>query len=136
MDVEVPDGAELLNVEVPGSKKTHSVQKSKIGDNLYRVIGLSMTSQLLAEENGELVNFQITNTANMGVAVKNIMFVTPKGDAHYFNESSTMTPTLLNNVIADKDEIIYDLSGRRINKKPNELEKGIYIINKEKVVIK
>ncbi len=136
MDVEVPDGAELLNVEVPGSKKTHSVQKSKIGDNLYRVIGLSMTSQLLAEENGELVNFQITNTANMGVAVKNIMFVTPKGDAHYFNESSTMTPTFLNNVIADKDEIIYDLSGRRINKKPNELEKGIYIINKEKVVIK
>lgn len=136
MDVEVPDGSELLNVEVPGSKKTHSVQKSKIGDNLYRVIGLSMTSQLLTEENGELVNFQITNTANMGVAVKNIMFVTPKGEAHYFNESSTMTPTLLNNVSADKDEQIYDLSGRRINKKPNELEKGIYIINKEKVVIK
>lgn len=136
MDVEVPDGAELLNVEVPGSKKTHSVQKAKIGDNLYRVIGLSMTSIPLAEENGELVNFQISNSANTEVTIKNILFVMPNGEAHYFNESSTMIPTILNEVSSDKEEIIFDLSGRRINKKPEDLDKGIYIINNEKVIIK
>lgn len=136
MDIEVPEGAELQNVELTGSENTHFVQKAKIGDNLYRVIALSMSSQPLAEGNDELVNFQITNAANAEISVSNVMFVTPKGEAHYFNEASTMTPTIINEIATDNDEIIFDLSGRRIYKRPNELERGVYIINNEKVIIK
>ncbi|MBO7111035.1 MAG: C10 family peptidase [Bacteroidaceae bacterium] len=136
MDVEVPDGAELQNVELTGCERTHIVQKAKIGDNMYRVIALSMSSQPLADVNDELVSFQITNAANAEISVSNVMFVTPKGEAHYFNGASTMTPTIINEITTDNDEVIFDLSGRRIYKKPNELERGVYIIDKKKVVIK
>ena len=136
MDIEVPDGAELQNVELTGSMNTHFVQKAKIGDNLYRVIALSMSSQPLADSNGELVTFQITNAANAEISVSNVMFVTPNGEAHYFNGASTMTPTIVSEIITDKDDVIFDLSGRRIYKKPKDLERGVYIINNEKVIIK
>lgn len=136
MDIEVPEGAELQNVELTGSKNTHFVQKAKIGDNLYRVIALSMSSQPLADSNGELVTFQITNAANAEISVSNVMFVTPKGEAHYFNGASTMTPTIVRENTTDKDDVIFDLSGRRIYKKPEDLERGVYIINNEKVIIK
>lgn len=136
MDVEVPDGAELQNVELTGCERTHIVQKAKIGDNMYRVIALSMSSQPFADINDELVSFQITKAANAEISVSNVMFVTPKGEAHYFNGASTMTPTIINEITTDNDEVIFDLSGRRIYKKPNELERGVYIIDKKKVVIK
>ena len=136
MDVEVPDGAELQNVELTGSKSTHFIQKAKIGDNLYRVIALSMSSQPLADGNDDLVSFQLSNTANGEISVSNVMFVTPKGEAHSFNGVSTMTPTIMNEIKTDKDEVIFDLSGKRIYKKPKELERGVYIINNEKVIIK
>ncbi len=136
MDVEVPEGAELQNVELTGSKNTHFVQKAKIGDNLYRVIALSMSSQPLADSIGELVTFQIPNASNAEISVSNVMFVTPKGEAHYFNGASTMTPTIVRENTTDKDDVIFDLSGRRIYKKPEDLERGVYIINNEKVIIK
>ena len=136
LDIEVPDGAELQNVELTGSESTHFVQKAKIGDNLYRVIALSMSSQPLADVNDEFVSFQITNAANAEISVSNVMFVTPKGEAHYFNGASIKTPTIINEITTDNDEVIFDLSGRRINKKPIDLERGVYIINKNKVVIK
>ena len=136
MDIEVPDRAELQNVELTGSKSTHMIQKAKIGDNQYRVIALSMNSQPLADVNDELVSFQITNAANAEVSVSNVMFVTPKGEAHYFNGASIKTPTIINEITTDNNEVIFDLSGRRIYKKPNDLESGMYIINKKKVIIK
>ena len=136
MDIEVPEGAELQNVELTGSKNTHFVQKAKIGDNLYRVIALSMSSQPLADSIGELVTFQITNASNAELSVSNVMFVTPKGEAHYFNGASTMTPTIVRENTTDKDDVIFDLSGRRIYKKPEDLERGVYIINNEKIIIK
>ena len=136
MDIEVPDGAELQNVELTGSESIHMIQKAKIGDNLYRVIALSMSSQPLADINDELVSFHISNAANAEISVSNVMFVTPKGEAHYFNGASIKTPTIINEITTDKDEVIFDLSGRRIYKKPNDLESGVYIINKKKVIIK
>ena len=95
-----------------------------------------MSSQPLADVNDELVSFQITNAANAEISVSNVMFVTPKGEAHYFNGAKTMTPTIINEITTANDEVIFDLSGRRIYKKLNELERGVYIINNKKVVIK
>lgn len=135
-DIEVPDGADLNTIELSGSNNTHIVQKAKIGDNLYKVIALSMSSQPLSGLDDEFVNFQLINAANSEVAVRNIIFVTPKGEAHYFNDSSTMTPTIIDQIPIELEETIYDLSGRRINKKVKDLDKGIYIINNEKVIIK
>ena len=136
IDIEVPDGAELQNVELSGSESTHFVQKAKIGNNMYRVIALSTSSQPLADVNDEIVSFQIANAANAEISVSNVMFVTPKGEAHYFNGASIKTPTIINEITTDRDEVIFDLSGRRINKKSIDLERGVYIINKNKVVIK
>ena len=104
MDVEVPDGAELKTVELAGNNNAHFVQMAQIGDNLYRVIALSMSSQPLAEVNSELVSFQIANTASKEMKVCNIMFVTPSGEAYYFNDSAPMTPTMLDVIPAESDE--------------------------------
>ena len=95
-----------------------------------------MNSQPLTSLNSELLDFQLVNAANSKVEVRNIMFVTPKGEAHYFNHTSTMTPTIIDPIPVEQEETIFDLSGRRINKKAEDLDRGIYIINNEKVIIK
>lgn len=139
MDVEVPDGAELKSVELTGNNDTHFIQSALIGDNLYRIVTLSMRSQSLEKDNNdELISFQLDNSLNNEVNIRNIMFVTSTGDAHYFNDSNVMTPTYINEnpVEVESEVIIFDLSGKRIYKEIKDLYKGIYIINNEKIIIK
>lgn len=135
-DIEVPYGAKLQDVELTASQNTHFVQKSKIGDNLYRVIALSMSSQPLSDNDNELISIRISDAADADIMVSNVMFVTPKGDAYYFNPATTKIPTVIDIISSDSDDKIYDLSGRRIYRKSTDLDKGVYIINNQKVIIK
>lgn len=136
LDIEVPDGADLNSIELSESNNTHIVQKSQIGDNLYRVIALSMSSQPLSDNNNELISIRISDAADAEITVSNVMFVTPKGEAYYFNPATTKIPTVIDIVTSDPEDKIYDLSGRRIHRKSTDLDKGVYIINNQKVIIK
>ena len=134
-DVEVPQGASLLGVEWNG-KASHSLQFAKNGENRYTVVALSMSSAPLPVFDGSLVRLRLSGSANGEVRFGNILFVTPEGKSSRLNGGTMNMTTGVQGVSYTQGEQIYDISGRQLNMKREQLSKGVYIINNKKVVIK
>lgn len=134
-DVEVPQGASLLGVEWNG-KASHSLQFAKNGENRYTVVALSMSNAPLPVFGGSLVRLHLAGAANGEVRFDNILFVTSEGKASRFNGGTMNLTTGILGVSYTQGEQIYDISGRQLNMKREQLSKGVYIINNKKVVIK
>lgn len=134
-DMELPQGANLLGVEWNGDTG-HSLQFAKNGENRYTVVALSMTSTPLPVFDGALMRLHLSGTSNGEVRFDNILFVTPEGKATRFNGDAMYMTTDIQGVNYSQDEQIYDISGRQLNTKREQLSKGVYIINNKKVVIK
>ena len=91
------------------------------------------STPLKASANG-LLELDLTNGDD--VQIDNILFVTPKGEAVQFGALSDNIVTDIKSVGTSDAEEIYDLSGRKMNVRREQLPRGIYIINQKKVVIK
>ena len=135
LDIELSDGLELQGVD-KNSIAGHSVRFAKIGDNRYRVVGLSMNSTPLPAGDDSLLELLLSGNNDGNVTVDNVLFVTPEGKATFFNGSTLTTTTDIQSVTYKQSEQIYDLYGHKLDKKRGELPKGVYIINNQKVVIK
>ena len=134
MDVEVPAGVELTKVRLIDNETGHMVRYAKIGENLYRVMALSMNSTPLKASSNGLLELDLTDDGD--VQINNIMFVTPQGEAVNFDSLTDNVVTSINDIETSEPEEIYDLSGRKMNVCREQLPKGVYIINGKKVVIK
>ena len=134
MDVEVPAGVELTKVRLTDNETGHMVRYAKIGENLYRVMALSMNSTPLKASPDGLLELDLTDGGD--VQISNIMFVTPQGEAVGFESLTDNVVTSINDIDTSEPEEIYDLSGRKMNVSREQLSKGVYIINGKKVVIK
>ena len=135
-ELKVSDGAKLSEAKLIGMTTNHMVQFAKIEDNYYRVIGLSLNNSLLEGNNGNnLIGLEISNCDKL--SIHNAMFVSPQGEATYFNDTDIESGiTGIRPVIASDSESVYDLLGRKVQTKDGRLLKGIYIINNKRVVIK
>ena len=134
MDVEVPNGIALTGARLTNNESGHIVRYMKIGENLYRVMALSMSNTPLKASANELLDLDLTDGSD--VQIGNIMFVTPQGEAVLFEALSENIVTGIMSVCTSGSEEIYDLSGCKLNVRREQLPKGIYIINQKKVVIK
>lgn len=134
-DVEVPQGVDLLGVKWNGDENQRVLQFAKNGDNHYTVVGLSMSSVPLAECAEGLLMLNFAGNANGEVNINNVLFVTPQGKAMRFSSSGVNIATGINGISFSQDEKIYDLSGRQLSVKREQLGKGVYIINNKKVVV-
>ena len=134
-DVEVPQGTSLLGVEWNG-KASHSLQFAKNGENRYTVVALSTSSAPLPVFDGSLVRLRLAGSTNGEVRFDNILFVTSEGKASRLNGGTMNMTTGIQGVSYTQGEQIYDISGRQLNMKREQLSKGVYIINNKKVVIK
>ena len=134
-DVEVPEGMSLSDVTWTGTTD-HSLQFSKTGENQYTVVALSMDSTPLPALSSGLVKLHLSDEADGEVILDNILFVTPKGEAVHFNSSKMDVITGIQEVNRMENVKVYDLSGRQLKTNPSQLPKGVYIINKKKVVVK
>ena len=132
-DVEMPQGVDLLDVEW-NSNTNHLLQFAKNGDNRYRVVALSLASKPLPAFDDALLRLHLSERGEVGV--DNVLFVTPDGKATCFNGATTGMTTGVMGMSNTMGEQIFDISGRRLNTKPEQLSKGVYIINNKKVVIK
>ena len=97
-------------------------------------MALSMSSTPLKASANGLLELDLTNGDD--VQIDNILFVTPKGEAVQFGALSDNIVTDIKSVGTSDAEEIYDLSGRKMNVRREQLPRGIYIINQKKVVIK
>ena len=135
-DAKVPKGAELLGVDWSGNRDSHLLQFAKTGEDTYKVVALSMESTPLSELNGTLLKLHLSNKTVGEMTIDNILFVTPMGEAVRFGSHPLDMTTGIQSVTHSRDGQIYDLSGQRLSMKREQLPKGIYIINNQKVVIK
>ena len=135
MDVEVPDGVELTGARLTDDETGHAVRFAQVGKNRYRVLGLSMKSERLKAATSGLLELSLSDVGS--VQIDDIMFVTPKGEAVRFGAPSYNNATGIEGVTMSQiEEDIYDLLGRKMSVRREQLPKGVYIINQQKVVIK
>ena len=129
-DLSLPQGVELTDVRLASATTDHQLAFLRRDDGTYRVAGLSMTSQPLATEGNRLVELQLSGSVSEGaVSVSHVLFVTPASELVAFIGES-----LADRSAAQGD--IYDLQGRKLGQRMQQLSKGIYIVNGKKVMIK
>jgi len=137
-DIEVPEGLSVTDVMLADGMTKHNLHFAKKGLNTYTVVGLSLANELLPSTAKGLIDIRLSGTQGGDVNVKNIMFVNPKGEKTYFNNKSVLVGTTGIYGVSTRQipHSIYDLSGRKLDVDRSQLERGVYIINGKKVIIK
>jgi hypothetical protein len=135
-DIEIPEGAELDDVSMVNVESMHRLQFVKMDEHLYKVIGFSMNNEQLSSSDDKLIDIRLSGTQNSGISIRNIMFVNENAEKTIFNDKMFDAETTgIHNVSVElKKNSIYDLSGRKLDVKRNQLRGNIYIINGKKVV--
>ncbi len=129
-DVTLPKGTELLGVKLGSAITDHQLTFVKRGDGQYRVVGLSMSNQVIDAASSRLIQLQLSDpTADRNVQVSNVLFVNPQAkDATGIGQRPTVSDT--------QDGGYYDMNGRYMGTDKQQLSKGMYIKNHKKVIIK
>ena len=120
-------------------KNGHQLIYNKVDEGHYRVVALSEANNAFNGANGELLNIQLDGFNTGDVTVGNIHFITTDGTDHRFDDISLSSVTGIESLTPDSfekgDTNIYDLSGRKVSES-SALQKGVYIVNGKKVVVK
>lgn len=135
-DVSLSNGMSIDNLYLNPLDKGHQLSFSEIGDNCYRVIVYSLDNSTFCDESTEVVNIKMSGDGSVGI--DNIIFVTQA------SEEKTFSPTLysttgLKATVIDCLQDIYSINGQLIRRQAKGtagLEKGLYIINGKKVIVK
>jgi hypothetical protein len=129
-DVTLPKGTELLGVKLGSAITDHQLTFVKRGDGQYRVVGLSMSNQVIDAASSRLIQLQLSDpTADRNVQVSNVLFVNPQAkDATGIGQRPTVSDT--------QDGGYYDMNGRYMGTDKQQLSKGMYIKNHKKVIVK
>ena len=137
-DVRMAEGQVLKAIRLNSSRKNgHQVSYAKVGDNCYRVLVYSMGNQAFNGQQGELVSIETSGSSAL-VAVENILFTTKRMTTVEFaplQSTATSIETISQMPAAD----IYTMDGRLVRKQATStkgLNKGIYIINNQKTIVK
>lgn len=140
MDVTVPEGASLQKVQLTArGNETHTVSYRQIGENRYRLVGVSMDNESFTGNDGDLLNLYLQGVSQSSVVnmtVDNILFVTPSGIQHELASVQTGGTTKINGLSVKGGESAntskYNLAGQKVNGS----HKGIVIFNGKKTVVK
>ncbi len=120
-------------------KNGHQLIYNKVDEGHYRVVALSEANNAFNGTNGELMNIQLDSFNTGDVTVSNIHFITTDGTDHRFDDISLSSVTGIESLTPDSSEKgntnIYDLSGRKVSES-SALQKGVYIVNGKKIVVK
>lgn len=107
------------------------------GENTYRVIGYSLKNELLPSAGDKLIELQLSDAAEGNVSVNNILFVTPNEQKVWMAAKNISSATQIDGVEMDTEaKDIYKLNGQKVGDSRKQLDKGVYIINHKKVIIK
>ena len=117
--------------------QNHQLLYNKIGEGHYRIVALSTSNQSFDKTAGELLCMAFDDQPTDDIVIDNIHFVTPQGNDLLFSAIgiSDDTPTGISGVssnVTNSDGKIYNLNGQRLTK----AQKGLYIINGKKVLVK
>ena len=136
-DVHLSPGQTLDDIQLNKMRKNgHQLVYSQIDNNVYRVLIFTLGGQVFKGQDGELLTIQTSKSGD--ISIENIMFITSSHSVKEFAAISAGT-TDIDDVKAFSADDIYTIGGRLVRKQSTTLEgleKGIYIINKQKIIVK
>lgn len=116
---------------VKSMEQTHQLMYKQKDANTYAVVVYSLTNQLMQPENGKII--ETDNNSDI-LSIENVTVATPTGETAYYQTlSATTSIEQINN--ENGAAVIYNLKGNRLNS-GKALNKGIYIVNGKKAVVR
>lgn len=132
-EVKVPEGVQVNDIRpVRSMSGSHQVMYLQTGANTYAVVVYSLSNQLLKPENGNLIEVHMAGESAEGMEIHHMKAAKPTGETVKCNNNSPVTDIKVVEY-KEKSDKIYDLRGIR---RYDAQQKGIYIINGKKVVVK
>jgi len=137
-DVVLSAGQTLESIQLNSKRmEHHQMTYTKTGDNRYKVVIYSLNNAAYKGQSGELLNIKVAGSGD--VSVEDILFVTAGQMEKNFPplRRGTTGISLTTNEAETTD--IYTIDGRLIRKQAKStdgLEKGLYIINGKKQIIR
>ena len=136
-DLTLPAGTELSDVSLVSDANTHRLMFAHSGANNYRVVGYSLSNDLFTSIGDKLIELHLSGAAEGDVSVGNILFVTPNEQKVWMAGKSYSYTTQIDGVEMNAEaKDIYKLNGQKLGNSRKQLDKGVYIINHKKVIIK
>ena len=135
MDVVVPEGFEITSVVAdPSLASTHSIRFSKVADDRYRIAAYSAAGSVIGSDVKKLITIGSTSD---NLKIENIIFATSALTAQHFSPVSLHDTAGINNVHdGSRSDTIYSVYGIKTDTPADRLDKGIYIINGKKTIIR
>ncbi len=136
-DVTIPAEININDVVASARISGFNVLFKQIATGKYRIIIFSSESANVKDSEGELAQV-ISDTDVTEAKISNVIAVTSDLRKLLLADTDYKLPTGIEEISADEDLTtqIYTLQGVRVDKDVNRLERGIYVINGKKIVIK
>ena len=129
-ELAVDKNASIKDIRLISSMaQSHQLMYQQKDEHTYAVVIYSLSNQLMSPENGNIIEVE---SDGGGVMMQNIIVATPSGESYYYPNGGIVTK--VSPLSSKKSNEIYDLKGYHLNE--SDLQKGVYIINGKKVVVK
>lgn len=116
---------------VKSMERTHQLMYQQKDASTYAVVVYSLSNQLMQPENGKIIETDIDSDM---LGIENVTVATPTGETAYYQTLSATTG--IEQIDNENGAVvIYDLKGNRLNS-GKALNKGIYIVNGKKTVVR
>jgi hypothetical protein len=114
--------------------QTHQMMCKQIEPGAFAVVIYSLTNSMLTSEDGSIIEVNAGETHAGDLSIQDVMFAKPTGETKRFDNMPVVT------VIFDvkgktEHRKVYDLKGQKRNRVEG-LQKGIYIENGKKIVVR
>ena len=133
MDVQMPEGVTLFNVELDGHDSNHSVMVNDLDNGLYRIVVFSLGGYSLKDNRDDLlISLVADKPISENFQIRNIQFTNSAYETVTYPDIASSVTSIERNELKEKpDGIFYNLQGMRIYKPL----KGVFINNaKDKTV--
>ena len=126
-EVKMADSKDIRLVS--SMAQTHQLMYQQKDENTYSVVVFSLSNQLMNPENGSIIEMNGVESS-----IQNVVMAKPNGetDCYHGLPVSTGIQQIENGT---SSAVIYDLKGNRLNS-VKALDKGIYIVNGKKAVVR
>jgi len=137
-DVVLSAGQTLESIQLNSKRmEHHQMTYTKTGDNRYKVVIYSLNNAAYKGQSGELLNIKVAGSGD--VSVEDILFVTAGQMEKNFPPLRRGTTGISLTTKQAETMDIYTIDGRLIRKQAKStdgLEKGLYIINGKKQIVR
>ena len=137
-DIVLSAGQTLEGIQLNSKRmEHHQMTYTKTGDNRYKVVIYSLNNAAYKGQSGELLNIKVAGSGD--VSVEDILFVTAGQMEKNFPPLRRGTTGISVTTKQAETMDIYSIDGRLISKQAKStdgLEKGLYIINGKKQIVR